>query len=144
MTDESATRPLPDLTACDRELIHVPGHIQPHGVLIATHPGSDRISHVSANIEAALGVTAARALSGTLGDLLGESAMTTLRKALSSGAHTPSNLIPLDLQCGGVERLNVRTHRHLGRTIVEFDLDDGRNEPAPSMQSVQTLMGRLS
>ena len=29
----------PDLTNCEREPIHIPGAIQPHGVLLALEPG---------------------------------------------------------------------------------------------------------
>jgi light-regulated signal transduction histidine kinase (bacteriophytochrome) len=43
-----------DLTACDREPIHVPGSIQPHGVLLALD-GASRVSHRSANAPALFG-----------------------------------------------------------------------------------------
>ena len=41
-----------DLGQCDREPIHLLGGIQPHGVLVAFHPGTLRIEVVSANTEA--------------------------------------------------------------------------------------------
>lgn len=70
------TQPLPDLTGCDAEPIHVPGSIQPHGAMLI----ADRASGVvvgQANAEAffagdVLG-RPLRALLATEGDLLPES-----------------------------------------------------------------------
>ena len=44
-----------DLTSCDREPIHVPGAIQPHGVLFALGEPDLRIVGVSANLPALIG-----------------------------------------------------------------------------------------
>ena len=33
---------VPDITSCDREPIHIPGSIQPHGVLVVVEPASLR------------------------------------------------------------------------------------------------------
>ena len=38
-----------DLTNCDREPIHVPGAIQPHGVLLAGRGDAFTVVHVSEN-----------------------------------------------------------------------------------------------
>jgi light-regulated signal transduction histidine kinase (bacteriophytochrome) len=43
---------LVDLTNCDREPIHVPGAIQPHGVLLVLHGPNLEIVQVSANAAA--------------------------------------------------------------------------------------------
>jgi len=44
-----------DLTNCDREPIHVPGAIQPHGVLLACRGPAFTIVQVSDNSEAVIG-----------------------------------------------------------------------------------------
>ncbi|MAQ15618.1 MAG: cyanobacterial phytochrome A [Sandaracinus sp.] len=44
-----------DLTNCDREPVHIPGHVQPHGALLALDPRKLVIEQVSANIRALLG-----------------------------------------------------------------------------------------
>ncbi|HEY4308374.1 MAG TPA: ATP-binding protein [Pirellulales bacterium] len=44
-----------DLTNCDREPIHIPGAIQPHGALIVCGAADLTITHVSANAEDVLG-----------------------------------------------------------------------------------------
>jgi light-regulated signal transduction histidine kinase (bacteriophytochrome) len=55
----------PDLTACDREAIHIVGSVQPHGVLLALHGPDLRIVQASKNAENAFG--------GPVGILFGRS-----------------------------------------------------------------------
>src|SRR3954466_13659192 len=59
-----------DLTTCDREPIHIPGAIQPHGVLLALDPDL-RVAIASANSGRLLGISAEDAIGLRLGDLLG-------------------------------------------------------------------------
>lgn len=40
-----------DLTNCDREPIHIPGSIQPHGVLFVINPDDLKIIQASENTE---------------------------------------------------------------------------------------------
>jgi light-regulated signal transduction histidine kinase (bacteriophytochrome) len=47
---------LPDLTACDREPIHIPGSVQPHGVLIVADAATMQVLQVSENAVDLLGV----------------------------------------------------------------------------------------
>lgn len=51
-----------DLTACEREPIHIPGSIQPHGILIAVSSADGSIAHASINTESVLGLDAASLL----------------------------------------------------------------------------------
>ena len=50
------TPPSPDLTACDREPIHIPGSIQPHGILLAVRPSDGMVTYASENAASALGL----------------------------------------------------------------------------------------
>ena len=59
-----------DLTTCDREPIHIPGAIQPHGVLLALDE-QRRAVMVSANVDGLLGVAAEDAIGRTLAELVG-------------------------------------------------------------------------
>ena len=45
-----------DLSNCERELIHLAGSVQPHGVLLALEESSLRIVQVSTNVQALLGI----------------------------------------------------------------------------------------
>ncbi len=51
-----------DLTACEREPIHIPGSIQPHGFLIAVNLTDKTIAYASANTATVLGLDASALL----------------------------------------------------------------------------------
>ncbi|WP_425618001.1 ATP-binding protein [Anatilimnocola sp. NA78] len=44
-----------DLTSCDREPIHIPGAIQPHGMLVVVQHGTLTIRRISDNVQSLLG-----------------------------------------------------------------------------------------
>nr|WP_279327566.1 hypothetical protein [Chelativorans petroleitrophicus] len=46
-----------DLSGCDREPIHIPGSIQPHGLLLVTDASTLKVLHVAGDVEGRLGVT---------------------------------------------------------------------------------------
>ena len=55
MTGEAVPFGMADVTNCDREQIHIPGSIQPHGCLLALEPGDLRILHVGGDTLGLLG-----------------------------------------------------------------------------------------
>lgn len=59
-----------DLTVCDREPIHIPGSIQPHGLLLVADRDNLMISHGAGDIEGRLGQ--AQWLGQALGQLIGD------------------------------------------------------------------------
>ncbi|MGH7619522.1 MAG: hypothetical protein ACREPM_20085, partial [Gemmatimonadaceae bacterium] len=59
-----------DLTNCDREPIHVPGAIQPHGVLLAFREVDLTITQVSANVGEHLGTSVEDTIGAPLSALL--------------------------------------------------------------------------
>jgi len=62
-----------DLTNCDREPIHVPGAVQPYGVLLSLQAPALTILQISASALAMLGHRPADMLGRTLRDVLGAS-----------------------------------------------------------------------
>lgn len=69
--DRTASAPAGvDVTNCDREPIHVPGSIQPHGVLIATDAATGTIVSASANAAALLGIGADELIGASLDTIL--------------------------------------------------------------------------
>lgn len=70
----------PDLTACDREPIHIPGAIQPHGVLLIVDPVQDRIIGGAGDVAALLGDDW---LGGPVGPLIGDEAVGVLRSTIA-------------------------------------------------------------
>jgi hypothetical protein len=67
----NAPAPGVDVAACDREPIHIPGSIQPHGSLLVLSAESLTVLQVSENSATALGVEPAKLLGLHLADVLG-------------------------------------------------------------------------
>jgi len=81
--------PLPDLTQCEAEPIHIPGAIQPHGVLLALYGASLDITQASANASTLLGLAAAD-LAGCELATLGPGLAEALREALARYRELPA------------------------------------------------------
>lgn len=109
-----------DLTNCDREPIHIPGSIQPHGALLACDASVTIVQRHSANAAEMLG------LAGPLNDtpiaaLLSQRAVHDIRNAAttSGDATRPSLLLAVDLGTGVIA--DVAVHRINGTVILEFE-----------------------
>src|SRR5262245_16346255 len=72
-----------DLATCDKELIHIPGRIQPHGVLFVLAPGQWTIEQVSSNTRDLLGVDAESLIGRPLQDAIGASSARALSDRLT-------------------------------------------------------------
>lgn len=78
-----------DLTTCAREPIHIPGSIQPHGVLLVLDDSPDlRVVQVSLNALEQLGIAASEVLGSTLAEVLDEASAERVGRARAS-ADTP-------------------------------------------------------
>src|SRR3569623_2843168 len=88
-----------DQTNCDREPIHIPGSIQPHGCLLACDVSARAVLRHSANAAAMLKIDGS--LNGRkLEDLFEPDAVHALRNALAraGSAVRPKLLIGLDIR----------------------------------------------
>jgi two-component system, chemotaxis family, sensor kinase Cph1 len=72
-----------DLTNCDREPIHIPNLIQPHGVLLAISVDDYQILQVSLNTSQMLGIEPQELLNKPLVELLGEEQVEAIQNCLS-------------------------------------------------------------
>ncbi|HYE49594.1 MAG TPA: hypothetical protein VEB20_08385, partial [Azospirillaceae bacterium] len=72
-----------DLSICDREPIHIPGAVQPHGVLFALRDPDLTVSQVSASLAPLLGLSPAEVLERPVSELLDAGSFATLQAALS-------------------------------------------------------------
>ncbi len=75
------TGPLPGLdpSECEREPIHIPGAIQPHGAMLAVLAGSGIITHASANMAAILGYSAKAVLGQPIESAIGKAAWQVMK-----------------------------------------------------------------
>lgn len=107
-----------DLTNCERELIHLAGSVQPHGVLLTVDERQLLILQVSANAQALLGVPAS-ALVGKPLDILGGNIVD--RVALISAIDDLAEPMPLVCQLqflGKMETFEGTAHRVSARYLV--------------------------
>ena len=119
-----------DLTTCDREPIHVPGAIQPHGVLLALDEDS-RAVMVSANLADLVGVAPEDAIGRAFADLVGPE----LASAIEAGAETA---LLRDVA------VDVRRHRSGDRVVVEIEPLSAVGETRQPYHSTRSAMGRLA
>lgn len=86
MTTLTAITPPPDrmseadLAVCDREPIHIPGSIQPHGALLAMDEATWKIRHASENLRDLVGVDAIAVLGRSIEDVIGSASANLLRQ----------------------------------------------------------------
>ena len=83
MTTYTQEQPDVDINTCDMEPIHVPGNIQPFGVLLAGPPDLSSIDYCSANVQTYLGVTPEAILGSGFADLFGRTIVHDLRNHAS-------------------------------------------------------------
>lgn len=124
MDDRVAAQSAPqdaDLTDCDREPIHILGHVQGFGCLIAvSHDWV--VSHASQNVATFLGVTAEELIGTALVKVLLPDAIHDIRSKLQilAGADAVERIFRLDVIADG-SPMDVAIHLS-GRTIIlEFE-----------------------
>ncbi len=120
-----------DLTICDREPIHIPGSIQPHGVMLVVDRGRMVVTHAAGAIEAWFGEDWPGA---TLATLLGAAAAAEAQRITAAG------------KSGRLDRIVPPHARHLtldatlnvsgAHLLVEL-------EPSPLLGSSSTLLPQL-
>jgi chemotaxis family two-component system sensor kinase Cph1 len=127
-----------DLSNCDREPIHVPGAIQPHGVLFSLAPPSLRILQVSENLTTLLGHVAGEALGRPLAEVLDAPSAGRVAAALENEGRRDQN--PLCLTARGT-RFDGVVHVHEGATILELEpaSTSGReiDPPWPALRAME-------
>ncbi|WP_218054349.1 histidine kinase dimerization/phosphoacceptor domain -containing protein [Phenylobacterium immobile] len=112
----------PDLTACDREPIHVPGSIQPHGVMLVARRSDLVVVHGAGEIEGRLGESdwCGAALNSLIGGNLAGAAVVA--------AEARSGYVGRLERCR--ELFDVSAHLSGAHLIVELEPANEANAPA--------------
>ena len=109
-----------DLTSCDREPIHVPGAIQPHGLLFAFAEASLGLVSVSANVADLAGRVPAELLGQPVGALFDPPGQARLLAALGQAELTAGPPVPLSFPAGDIAYDGI-LHRHDGLGFLELE-----------------------
>lgn len=123
-----------DLTACDREPIHQPGAIQPHGILLVLETGSEAISQAAGDVRGLLGFEG-QAVGKPFAEVVG----TRLSELTEAAGFAPGQepLFLGSVQPTGGQSLDILAHERNGLVLVELE---------PSLQdrpSAARLLARL-
>lgn len=104
-----------DLAACDREPIHIPGAIQPHGVMLVADRDSQEITHAAGDVDGRLGAPVWRG--ETLGAVLGD-ALAARIAALVQSTGAGGFIGQVEPPAG---RLDVSAHLSGERLVIELE-----------------------
>lgn len=129
-----------DLTNCDREPIHIPGSIQPHGVLLALDGSMTTVLRHSTNAEHVLDYSGP--INGTtLETLVGAKLTHDLRNALAGVGATSRPALLMGQQVGDM-RCDLAVHRFKGSIIVEIERSSAESDQP--LQLARTMIERIS
>ena len=104
-----------DLTNCERELIHLAGSVQPHGLLLALREPELRVIQASENVQTLLGIHVESLLKQPVAELGGD--LHACLKALGQRPHDLAQPAPLRctvLVCGEAHAFEGTVHRVAG------------------------------
>ncbi len=121
--DHTPAYEAPTLTTCDAEPIHIPGAIQPHGVLLSLDH-DHAVVMCSANAASMLGVSAHQARGMLLVDLVGPDLAQTVRdRDVDDFPNEPLSITLTQVGVGDLagRDVDVRVHRSGGRVVVEIE-----------------------
>ncbi|HEY1012748.1 MAG TPA: ATP-binding protein [Herpetosiphonaceae bacterium] len=134
-----------DLTNCDREPIHIPGRIQPHGVLVALSEPELRILQISANTAAYTGLPPDAYLGQPLTALVSDDHDAYLRTTLAVEDVEQNPLYLWTVRLLGAETaFDGLIHRHNGVLLLELEPVLPAAGPAPDFyRLVRGMVGRI-
>lgn len=128
-----------DLTNCDREPIHIPGAIQPHGCLLACDAAAGVIERASENAASFLGIPGPL-VGARLETAIGNQPAHDLRNALTGVGDDGRAALVIGLETIG-GRFDVAAHRYRRKTIIEFEAPGAGANP---LHRAREMIGRLS
>jgi two-component system, chemotaxis family, sensor kinase Cph1 len=107
-----------DLTYCDREPIHVPGTIQPYGVLLVLQEPALTVTQVSENVGEHFPLSVEDVLGQPLSRVIDPASADEVRDALQGERWYETN--PFHIKAHG-KQFDGIVHRHDGATILELE-----------------------
>jgi chemotaxis family two-component system sensor kinase Cph1 len=114
-----------DLSNCDREPIHIPGAIQPHGMLFALRDRDLHIAQVSQNTVKFFGFSPAQLLGRSIEDVVGTTNFRLIQSAAARASIEDVNPLPMAIEAtGGMLRFEAILHRSSGEIVLEMEPAD--------------------
>lgn len=116
-----------DLTNCDKEPIHIPGYIQPHGVILALHPVELTILQVSNNTFELFGIPPEELINQNLDILLGSEQIALFKDCLDNQDLQIVNPIEFSIKAHN-KIINVDGIIHRSDGLIILEIEPNRSE----------------
>jgi len=130
-----------DVTSCDREPIHIPGGIQPHGFLVNVNPEDFSVRQASENATALFGRDMSAILGHRLDDLIGPEHADLVGRALLNASALAQPIYVGAIEVSKAGYFDVIAHRCNHATLIEFE--PVQRSGAADFRLLYTLMGRF-
>lgn len=114
------------LAACEKEPIHIPGAIQPFGILLTVEPRHFVIRNASENCASFWGMSAVALVGRSFADFLSLQELTRLRRYLDEPSNDEKSPLSIALSIGTNKAdsvWKVRAHRHRDTLYMEMEPD---------------------
>ncbi|MDF1706184.1 MAG: SpoIIE family protein phosphatase [Aeromicrobium sp.] len=143
LSDHTPAYETASLSTCDREPIHVPGAIQPHGLLLALDV-EERVEIVSANAPEMLGRTVAEVRGELLHDVIGREAAAAVRQAVADDHLFAAQRVRVTGPgLLGRSPVDLVVHHSGDRVVVELEPVGGAGQVV-SYRTARTAVSRLT
>jgi light-regulated signal transduction histidine kinase (bacteriophytochrome)/CheY-like chemotaxis protein len=141
----SATEPRDseiDLTTCDREPIHIPGAILPHGAMLVLAPDDLEVLQAAGDCKTLIGASVQELLGRCADRVFQADQIERLRTlAAAFDLKKPRHLLDPLLRIRGDAPLDVSVHRSGGNLVLEFEAADIRDRfAADPLAAVQEMI----
>jgi len=130
-----------DITNCDREQIHIPGSIQPHGAMLVLEPVSLRVVQAAGDCRALLGADIPDLLGGVIDGLLSAADCQKIRR-LSESERQKSRPLHLSFSNSAADRIDLVVHVSGGFILLELE-SQREEDPADALTLVQEMIQRV-
>ncbi len=125
MADDDQVTAMVDVTECDREPIHIPGTILPHGAMLVLDPDTLVVLQAAGDTQGLLGVPLDALLARSIEGLFGPSQIASLRGLIAGMTlAAPRHLLDPMLRAVPDFPLDASMHRIDGVVVLEFEAAD--------------------
>lgn len=133
-----------DLSNCDREPIHIPGSIQPHGVMLVVTPRTEEVIYVSANVRDRLGLNADDIVGKGLEAALGPKIAHDVRNAVNILATGQKTCVIVRAEPAGAKSpSDIFVHEHGGWLFLELEEAAPLDDTEIALHLTQSLVRRI-
>ncbi|WP_341356134.1 HWE histidine kinase domain-containing protein [Rhizobium tumorigenes] len=131
-----------NLSNCDREPIHIPGSIQPHGAMLVVEAATGVVQFASVNIAEYLDTKIELIIGETLNAVVGSDVAHQIGNAAAKAGYGHVAGVVLSVPLGG-RLADITIHKHQNRIFVEFEAAASIGDTEIALSMTQALVRRI-